>query len=243
MKLLILIVFLHCTHFCFAQTHELGFLLNAGVARYSFTRDPLVSERRSGKLATGSMTELGLEYTYTHKKGFFFKSGIGLSNHFMTIKGGSAFRILFPREQYWYVINNSDSFNLLRTEHNLRTISIPTSIGYSFLIGKNIKSTLDLGIECQHHFLGKAFIRVTADTAFRIPDNSDLEWIEKRFNDRASRYMISIRPIIDFNIFISERFKIKIGAAPIEKYLTAWYKNINTPPSVVQFRMGAQLKL
>lgn len=242
-KILVSLLLFAVTSSSFSQTHELGAQFNAGIAIYSFTKDPIVSERKSGKSGSGSLVEYGLEYTYTAKNNLFLKSGLGISNHFMSIKGGNSFRIFLGNEENWFLVNNNDSFNLLKTEHVLRTVTIPTSIGYAVPLGKGRRSTLDIGIELQHHFLAKSITKIMADTAFRTPNESDLDWIEKRFNDRANKYMLSFRPILDFNIFISDKMRLKISGIPVKKYLASWYDNINTSPFVIQFRIGLQCKL
>jgi hypothetical protein len=216
---------------------------NPGLAFYTFTKDSLISDRKRGQTASGSIIEYGLEYTYTAKNKLVLRSGIGLSNHFINIKGGNSFRAFLGREEFWYLINNRDTFNLLKTQHTLKTLTIPTAIGYSVSVGGGRRSRLEIGMELQHHFLLKSNTKVTADTAFRIPNENDLQWIEKRFNDRANKYMLSFRPVIDFHFFISEAVKLKVSALPMKKYLISWYDDINTRPFILQFRIGLQAKL
>jgi hypothetical protein len=211
----------------YAQRHNIGPELTGGIVFHTFTNSASVSQRKRNKLGSGSAYTYGVGYTYITKKNLVFKTGLHIGNNFVNIKGGDGFRVFDNRIDNFLWVRGSDSLNLLKTEHTLRTLVIPTGIGQSTPLGKRKRSFFYAGIELQHQLLLKSITNVIVDTSFKKASGNQIQLIEKEYNNLAKSYMVSIQPILDFDLYLSDQLRLKINANPIKVYLNSWYKDLH----------------
>jgi hypothetical protein len=236
-KLLLLLSITSFMQNIYAQKHFISPELTGGIVFHSFTNSTYVSERKQYKQATGRAYTYGVNYTYVAINNLVLKTGMHIGTNSMNIKGDNVYIGYNNRVGNFFWIKGNDSLSLLKTEHALRTLVIPTGIGVSGTYNRRKRSYFYVGVELQHQLLLKSSTNVLVDNTFKQATNSQLQLVEKDYNSLARKYFVSIQPIVEFDTYLSYKLRLKMSANLIKIYLNSWYKELHKKMVEFNFSM------